>query len=64
MVVCSFLAPFVPRLPFDGASDSALRLVPAVAADLLREGASRELDFDAACRVDRLVPAMLQVRLN
>lgn len=64
MVVCSFLAPFFPRLPFAGASDSALRLVPAAAAGLLWEGASLELDFDAACRVDRLVPAILKVRLS
>lgn len=64
MVVCSFLAPFFPRFPFAGASDSALRLVPAAAAGLLFEDASLGLGFVAACRVDRLVPAMLKVKLG
>ena len=64
MVVCSFLAPFFPRLPFAGASDSALRLVPAAAAGLLGGGALLELDFATACRTENLVPAMLKVKLG
>ena len=60
MVVCSLLVPFYPRLPLAAASDSALRLVPAAAAGLLWEGPSLGLDFAAACRVDRLVPAMMK----
>lgn len=64
MVVCSVLVSFFPRLPLAEPSDSALRLVPAAAAGLLGEGASLALDFAAACRVDRLVPAMMKAELD
>ena len=62
MVVCSFFAPFRPRFPLAGLSDSALRLVPAAAAAGLLgvDGAAVELALAAVCRADRLGPAIVE----
>lgn len=64
MVVCSLFAPFLPRLDFFEATESALRLLPTAGEDFFWEGLGLELGFAAAWRAEDLVPAMLKVKLG